>query len=98
MGITATLPRLVRLDVAKELTYTARRISGTEAASLGLVTRTADVPLQAARELAAEIASKSPDAIRAAKKLYDTSWQGPVDEALVLESDLQRGQIGRAHV
>ena len=94
MGITSTLPRLVRIDVAKELTYTARRLSGTEAASLGLVTRTADVPLEAARELAAEIASKSPDAIRAAKKLYDSSWNGPVEEALVLESELQRGLLG----
>ena len=94
MGITATLPRLVRIDVAKELTFTARRISGTEAASLGLVTRTADVPLEAAREFAAEIAARSPDAIRAAKRLYDTSWHGPVDDALVLESDLQRALLG----
>src|ERR671921_1465182 len=43
MGITQTLPRLLPIDIAKELTYTARRLSGTEAASLGLVTRTADV-------------------------------------------------------
>ena len=28
MGITSTLPRLVRIDVAKELTYTARKLSG----------------------------------------------------------------------
>src|SRR3954463_13026570 len=38
MGITSTLPRLLRLDVAKELTYTARVLTGTEAAELGLVT------------------------------------------------------------
>jgi enoyl-CoA hydratase/carnithine racemase len=94
MGITATLPRLVRLDVAKELTYTARIVSGTEAAELGLVTRVADDPLAAARELAAEIAGRSPDAVRAAKRLYDESWDGPVEEALVLETDLQRGLLG----
>jgi enoyl-CoA hydratase/carnithine racemase len=94
MGITSTLPRLVRIDVAKELTYTARKLSGTEAASLGLVTRTADVPLQAARELASEIAGKSPDAIRAAKRLYDETWNAPVEEGLLLESELQRSLIG----
>src|SRR3954449_9237236 len=66
MGITQSLPRLVGLDVAKELTFTARRISGEEAAAIGLVTRVADDPLAAARELAAEIANRSPDAVRAA--------------------------------
>jgi enoyl-CoA hydratase/carnithine racemase len=94
MGITSTLPRLVRIDVAKELTYTARKLSGTEGASLGLVTRTADVPLQAARELAAEIAARSPDAIRAAKRLYDETWNAPVEEGLLLEAELQRSLIG----
>ena len=80
----------MRLDVAKELTYTARVVSGAEAAELGLVTRVADDPLAAAQELAAEIAGRSPDAVRAAKQLYDESWNGPVDEALMLETDLQR--------
>ena len=94
MGITATLPRLVRLDVAKELTYTSRVVSGTEAAELGLVTRVADDPLAAAQELATEIAGRSPDAVRAAKRLYDECWDGPVDDALVLETDLQKALIG----
>jgi enoyl-CoA hydratase/carnithine racemase len=94
MGITATLPRLVRLDVAKELTYTARVVSGAEAAELGLVTRVADDPLAAAQDLAAEIAGRSPDAVRAAKKLYDESWHGPVDDALILETDLQKSLLG----
>src|ERR1017187_1852214 len=38
MAITRTLPRLVRLDIAKELTYTGRVFSGTEAAELGVAT------------------------------------------------------------
>src|SRR5436309_14348612 len=45
MGITQTLTRLVPLDVAKELTFTARRVSCDEARALGLVTRVADDPL-----------------------------------------------------
>src|SRR3954454_13650247 len=71
MGITSTLPRLVRADVAKELTFTGRELTGREAAELGLVTRVADDPLAAALELAEQIAARSPDAIRAAKHLYD---------------------------
>jgi enoyl-CoA hydratase/carnithine racemase len=94
MGITSTLPRLVRIDVAKELTYTGRVVSGTEAAALGLVTRVSEDPLAAAKELAAEIAARSPDATRAAKRLYDTSWHAPVEQGLLLETELQVGLIG----
>ena len=94
MSITRTLPRLVRLDVAKELTYTGRVFSGTEAAELGVVTRVSDDPLAVARELAADIASKSPDAVRGAKRLYDTAWNGATEETLALEAELQLGLIG----
>jgi enoyl-CoA hydratase/carnithine racemase len=94
MGITHTLTRLVALDVAKELTFTARRVSGEEAAALGLVTRVADDPLAAARELAAEIAAKSPDAVRAAKRLYEEAWPAPAPNALELETELQRSLMG----
>lgn len=94
MGITQSLPRLVGLDVAKELTFTARRVSGEEAAALGLVTRCADDPLAAAQELAAEIAGRSPDAVRAAKRLYEQTWPAAADGALQLETDLQIGLLG----
>ena len=53
---------LVRDDVARELTYTARQVSGTEAVGLGLATRAADDPRAAALDLAAEIADSSPRA------------------------------------
>jgi enoyl-CoA hydratase/carnithine racemase len=94
MGITSTLPRLVPIDVAKELTFTARILSGEEAKELGLVTHVADDPLAAAQELAREIAQRSPDAVRAAKKLYDEAWVAPAEEALKLETDLQVKLIG----
>ena len=74
MGITQTLPRLVPVDVAKELTFTGRVVSGADASALGLVTRTADDPFASALALAEEIAQKSPDAVRAAKRLYNESW------------------------
>ena len=95
MGITQALPRLVPIDVAKELTFTGRIVSGADAAALGLVTRTSAEPLAAALELAEEIAQKSPDAVRAAKRLYDRTWASDnVAEALKLESQLQSGLIG----
>jgi enoyl-CoA hydratase/carnithine racemase len=94
MSITRTLPRLVSIDVAKELTFTGRVFDGTEAARLGVVTRVADDPLAAARALAAEIASRSPDAVRGAKRLYDESWTGAAEQTLALEAELQTSLIG----
>jgi enoyl-CoA hydratase/carnithine racemase len=94
MGITRTLPRLVSIDVAKELTYTGRTVSGVEAAALGLVTRVSDEPLAAARELAEQIAARSPDAVRRAKRLYDSAWTGDTAETLALEAELQLELIG----
>jgi enoyl-CoA hydratase/carnithine racemase len=94
MSITRTLPRLVGIDVAKELTYTGRVVSGIEAHALGLVTRVSDDPLDAARELVVEIAGRSPDAVRGAKRLLDSSWAGTADETLALEAELQSALIG----
>ena len=94
MSITRTLPRLVGIDVAKELTVTGRVFSGQEALRLGVVTRLADDPLAAARELAAEIAGRSPDAVRGAKRLFDESWDRPAEETLALEAEIQLKLIG----
>jgi enoyl-CoA hydratase/carnithine racemase len=94
MSITRTLPRLVRSDVARELTYTGRVISGSEAQQLGIVTHVAEDPLAVANELAAEIATKSPDAVRGAKRLFEQGWSGPPERTLALEAEIQRGLIG----
>ncbi len=97
MSITRTLPRLVGIDVAKELTFTARTVSGEEAGRLGLVTRLAADPLAAAMELAQEIAGRSPDAVRRAKRLFDAGWIGSADQTLALEAQLQGELIGTAN-
>jgi enoyl-CoA hydratase/carnithine racemase len=94
MSITRTLPRLVGIDVAKELTYTGRVFDGTEGARLGVVTRLSEDPLADARALAAEIASKSPDAVRGAKRLFDEAWTRTASETLSLEASIQLGLIG----
>lgn len=94
MSISHTLPRLVSSDVAKELTFTGRVFSGDEALALGVVTRLADDPLAAALELAGQIAGRSPDAIRGAKRLFGQAWSRPAAETLALEAEIQRSLIG----
>ena len=91
---TQMLRHLVRLDVAKELTFTGRIVSGTEAVELGLASHVADDPRAAALEMAREIATKSPDAVRAAKRLLNSSVQLSLAEGLALEEEIQRTLIG----
>jgi enoyl-CoA hydratase/carnithine racemase len=76
---TQLLPELVGRDVAKELTFTGRVVTGEEAAAIGLATRVAADPLAAALELAGEIAARNPHSVRAAKRLLDLA--GRVDLA-----------------
>ncbi|MEM7275712.1 MAG: crotonase/enoyl-CoA hydratase family protein [Actinomycetota bacterium] len=68
---TQALVNLVGLDVAKELTFTGRMVSGEEAVALGLCTRLAEDPHAEAMALATEIAGKSPEAVRGAKRLFN---------------------------
>ncbi|MBG0564694.1 crotonase/enoyl-CoA hydratase family protein [Actinoplanes aureus] len=68
-----TLTEVVGLDVAKRLTMTAEEISGTEAARLGLVTEVHDDPIVAATAFAQRLATRSPDAVAAAKRLLDAA-------------------------
>jgi enoyl-CoA hydratase/carnithine racemase len=69
-----SLSELVGIDTAKRLTMTAQMLTGEEAHRLGLVTELADDPRAAALELAHELAGRSPDALAAAKRLFDRSW------------------------
>jgi enoyl-CoA hydratase/carnithine racemase len=94
MSITRTLPRLVGIDVAKDLTFTGRIFDGEEALRLGVVTRLVDEPLAAALELAATLAERSPGAVRGAKRLFEESWTAAPQETLRLEASLQLQLIG----
>jgi enoyl-CoA hydratase/carnithine racemase len=93
MGGAALLRELVSLDVAKELAMTGRIFSGAEAHALRLVTRITDAPLEQARALAAEIATRSPDAVAAAKFLLQESWHAGEADALAAERKWQRRVI-----
>jgi len=87
---TQTLIRLVGLDVAKELTFTGRMVSGTEAKEIGIATKVSDDPRADALALATEIAGKSPHAIRAAKRLFDEAGSRTLAEGFAAE----RNEIG----
>ena len=91
---TQLLPRVVGPDVAKDLMFTGRVITGTEASALGLVTRLADDPRAAALELAAEIAGRNPDAIKVMKRLVDAAWTLSFDDGVRAEHDQTEGIIG----
>jgi enoyl-CoA hydratase/carnithine racemase len=91
------LTELTRTDVARDLVFTGRIVSGSEAVTLGLATRASEDPLAEAREMARQIAASSPDAIRAAKRLLNGA--SPVDAARVLASEAfeQQRLIGSAN-
>ena len=97
VALTQTLRNVVGLDVAKELTFTARIVSGTEAVALRLATHVCDDPHRDAMALAREIAERSPDAVRAAKKLLNTALLGSVADGLRLETELQTAVAGGAN-
>lgn len=76
----------VREDIIRELTYTARLFSGHEAGEYGFATRLSEDPLAVAQASAEQIASKNPDAIRAAKRLINNQRQPDFAAGLLAES------------
>jgi enoyl-CoA hydratase/carnithine racemase len=97
MGGMVLTRDLVREDRLRELIYTARIVQGAEAVELGLATRVADGPLALALATAREIAQKSPDAIRAAKRLLQVASRGDAAATLIAESLEQEALIGGAN-
>lgn len=77
MGLTQSAFGVVREDVLKELTMSARLIDGTEGKTLGLVSHCSDEPLEHAQRLAAEFAERSPDAVLASKRVINAMHQQP---------------------
>jgi enoyl-CoA hydratase/carnithine racemase len=91
---TEMLGRLVRPDVAKELTWTGRMVSGEEAVALGLATRISDRPREDALVLARDLASRNPDAIQAAKRLLNQAPRAGEREQFLAESRAMAGLLG----
>ena len=91
---TQLMRHLAREDVVRELTYTGRVFDAREAQALGFVTRVVDDPRAAALETAREIAGKSPDAIRAAKRILNDAVAVDAATGLMAESVEQQKLIG----
>jgi len=85
---------LARADVVRELTYTGRIFSGEEALQIGFATRLCADPLADALQMAHDIALKSPDAIRAGKRLLNGAASQTAAELLMAESVEQKALIG----
>ena len=97
MGGMVLLPRLVRSDVLRRMTYTAEPVGAEQAERWGLVTEIADDPLAAAQALAETIAGKSPSAIRAAKRLIGVAETADAVAVLDAESSEQVDLMGKPH-
>jgi enoyl-CoA hydratase/carnithine racemase len=85
---------LAREDVVRELTYTARTFSAEEALAYGFATRLVEDPRAAAMATARDIAGRSPDAIRAAKRLLNQAVACDAHAGLIAETIEQGRLIG----
>ena len=92
---TLMLSRLVRDDVAKDLVFSARVISGTQAHQFGVVTRISESPLEVAMQIAREIAERSPDAVRGAKALINRLSNAGAAEHFAEERRIIQSLIGK---
>lgn len=86
---------LVRDDVLRELIYTAREFDAEEALHHGFITRIAEDPYAAAMALAHDIAAKSPNAIRGAKRLCNMAFDADPLAMLEAETAEQVAVIGQ---
>ena len=91
---TLMLSRLVRDDVMKELVFTGRVLPASEGAQLGLVTKLSDTPVDDAMAMAREIAGRSPDAVRGAKKLINRISNAGAAEHFAAEREIIFKLIG----
>jgi enoyl-CoA hydratase/carnithine racemase len=94
---TLRLSRLVRDDVMKDLVFTGRIFSASEGATLGVVTRLSNDPVADAMEAAAEIAGRSPSAVRGAKQLINRLSNAGAAEHFAAEREIIFGLIGKPH-
>ncbi len=91
LGGLHLLTRVVGLNKAKELCFTARKVNAAEGAALGFVNRVvpADQLLQEAHKLAAEIAAGPPTALAMIKGLLNRSSNSTLEQMLDYESYAQ---------
>lgn len=86
-GGTQRLPRTIGIAKAKELVFTAARLTGEEAAAIGLVNSCveADNALIAAETMALKMVQNGPIGMRMAKAAIDGGIDMSIEEALKVE-------------
>lgn len=84
MGLTRSIKGVIGIDLAKELSLTARIFNGHYAKEIGLVTHLDLDPLAKAQQIAEEMCQRSPDALAAVKQVLDAMEHQP-QKALRLE-------------
>jgi enoyl-CoA hydratase/carnithine racemase len=94
MGGIALMRELARSDVIRELAFSGRIFSGADALTYGFATSLHADPLAAARSTAKEIAARSPDAVRATKRLMNFASDADAAAILLAESKEQVALIG----
>jgi enoyl-CoA hydratase/carnithine racemase len=91
---TVRLYDLARDDVVRELAFTGRVFDGVEASRHGLVTRLDADPRALALATARQIASRSPDAVRALKRLLNRLSSAQAASGLMAEAVEQQALLG----
>ena len=94
MGGTVLMHELARADIIRELTYSGRVFSGSEAKEYGFVTYLSDDPLSKAMEIAALIADQSPHSVRVSKALLTAAQTNDRACQLFAEAKAQKELIG----
>lgn len=85
LGTLQRLPKIIPQGIAREMAFTGRNVSGLEAERIGLVNRSlADIDslYKEVRQIAAQIASKSPLSIRGTKAILNHSRDHSVADGL----------------
>jgi enoyl-CoA hydratase/carnithine racemase len=80
-----SLSQVVGIDHAKRLPMTGEVVSGSRAVELGLASEVADDPYAAALALAEQLATRSPDTVAAAKRLFERTWNAGPRRTFALE-------------
>ena len=86
MSSTQIMRHMVRDDVIRELTYTAKIFDAQQAKQWGFITDIVEDPVAHAFDAAQQIALKNPHAIRSAKKIIDSSYYLSAEQGLLMES------------
>jgi enoyl-CoA hydratase/carnithine racemase len=94
MSASQSLRRLVSLDRMKEMVLTGRKFNGEQAQQYGLATDVSETPLDDALAMAATIAARNPDAVRAAKQILNNSALVDVASGLAEEAAATRQLLG----